>query len=123
MKSYSVFYKIALPVLVLLLKANNVFAQTGLLPPPRPINVPGTPASTFTGLILDLINIVLAIVGILAVAYLIFGGFRYITAGGGEEGTKEAKGIIKNALIGLIVVILSYVIIIVIVNALLFNSV
>jgi len=44
-----------------------------------------------------------------AVAYLIYGGFIYIT--GGEKGSESAKKIIVNAIIGLFVIALAFVIV------------
>lgn len=78
------------------------------------------PAGEFTavGLILGLINVMLAIAGTIAVLFLIIGGFRYITAHGNEEQAEGAKKTIQHAIIGLVVIILSFVIIIVISNAL-----
>ena len=73
---------------------------------------------TFGGLVTQILNIALAIVGSVAVAFLVYGGFRYITAYGNEEQTEGAKRIIRQAIIGLVIVILSFVIINAIANAL-----
>lgn len=58
-----------------------------------------------------IINWALAIAFILAVIFLIYGGFRYILAGGNEESAKEGRTAIFNALIGVVIVVLSYVIV------------
>lgn len=94
-----------------------VFAQ-GLIPPEKPAGVPGVQGDTITGLILYLIDLTLAVAGVVAVAFLIIGGFRYITSAGNEESAESAKKIILNSIIGLVVIILSYGIIVVIINAL-----
>lgn len=57
------------------------------------------------------INWALAIAFILAVIFLIYGGFRYILAGGNEEGAKAGRAAIFNALIGVVIIVLSYVIV------------
>ncbi|QQS22851.1 hypothetical protein IPM19_04480 [bacterium] len=57
------------------------------------------------------INWALAIAFILAVIFLIYGGFRYILAGGNEEGAKAGRTAIFNALIGVVIIVLSYVIV------------
>lgn len=57
------------------------------------------------------INWALAIAFILAVIFLIYGGFRYILAGGNEESAKAGRTAIFNALIGVVIVVLSYVIV------------
>ncbi len=72
-----------------------------------------------TELLLRIINILLAIAGLVAVVFLIIGGFRYITAGGNEEAAEAGKKTIINAIIGIVVIILSFVIVRVVSNALL----
>ena len=57
------------------------------------------------------INIGLGVVGIIAVAYLLFAGFRWITASGNEQIVKESKDTIRNAIIGLVIVFSSFVIV------------
>lgn len=75
--------------------------------------------SSVSDIILRIINIALAIAGLVAVLFLIIGGFRYITSGGNEETAEKAKKVILNAIIGIVVIILSFVIVRVISNALL----
>jgi hypothetical protein len=88
----------------------------------RTPTAPGTdplPAqNTATEVILRIIQIALAIAGLIAVIFLIIGGFRYITAGGNEEAAEGAKKTITNSIIGIVVVILAFVIVRVISNAL-----
>jgi hypothetical protein len=72
---------------------------------------------TFSGTVYGIIQIVLSVVGLIAVAYIIYGGFRYVTSAGDEKAVGEAKKTILNAIIGLIVVILSYVLVRVVTNA------
>lgn len=64
-----------------------------------------------------IIRMVLSIAGLVAVALIIWGGFRYITARGDDKVVGEAKKTITNALIGLVIIILSYVIVTVVTNA------
>jgi len=68
--------------------------------------------------IFRIINIALALAGLVAVLFLIIGGFRYITSAGNEETAENAKKIIINAIIGVVVIILAFVIVRVISNAL-----
>lgn len=75
------------------------FAQLEGTPVP-----PGTAEGDLATVILNLVNYVLAIVGVIALAYLVYGGFRYITSAGNEETVDEAKRIIFNAVIGIIVI-------------------
>lgn len=78
-------------------------------------------AYTFTGLALRIINMALWVVGILSVLFVIIGGFRYVTAAGNEERAEGAKKTITHAIIGIVIVILSFVIIRVISNALIYG--
>lgn len=56
----------------------------------------------------DAINFLLGIVGALALLALIYSGIAYITSVGSTEGTQNAKRVFKGALIGILVVLLSY---------------
>lgn len=52
----------------------------------------------------------IAAAGILALLMIMFGGFQYMTAGGNESRTGDAKNRIKNAILGLILALTSYLI-------------
>lgn len=95
--------------------------------PAQPVPVPRNslfgffgPAGQFTatGLILAIIEIALAIVGLISVLFVIVGGFRYVTSSGNEEQTEGAKKTITHAIIGVVIVVLAFVVIRVITNAL-----
>lgn len=73
-------------------------------------------ASTVSQLILTIINIILALAGLIAVLILIIGGFRYVTSFGNEEAVEKAKKMIINAVIGIVIIILSFVIVRVVSN-------
>ncbi len=68
------------------------------------------------GLISTVIRIILFISGAVAVLFVVIGGATYLTAGGNDEQTAKAKKTITNALIGIVIIILSYVIVNVVVN-------
>ena len=55
-------------------------------------------------LITDIVNIFSAIVGIVSVIMIIYGGFRYITSGGDSGNVTSAKNTIVYAVLGLVVV-------------------
>lgn len=61
--------------------------------------------------LLSITTWVLGLVGLIAVLYLIYGGLQYITSAGNADKAKLAKSTILYAVIGLIVIALSYVII------------
>jgi amino acid transporter len=58
--------------------------------------------------VVRIINVALTILGLLLVVLIIFAGFRWMTAGGNEDTVKNAQGILKNAIIGLIIIILAW---------------
>ncbi|MBX4190707.1 pilin [Candidatus Saccharibacteria bacterium] len=58
-----------------------------------------------------IINLLTAIVGIVAVIMIIIGGFRYITSGGNDTSVTAAKNTILYAIIGLVVVALAQVLV------------
>lgn len=67
--------------------------------------------TTVNGLIKTVISWLLGIAFAVAVLFLIVGGFLYITAGGNEEQVEKGKSTVINAIIGIVIIVLSYVII------------
>ncbi len=80
----------------------------------------GVPTELFgnTGIITNITNTLLAVVGIIAVVMLIYGGIRYIISGGDQKKVTDAKNTILYAIIGLIISLLSYAIINFVLNSL-----
>lgn len=74
--------------------------------------------NSFGGLLTRFIQLILGVVGVVAMAYIIIGGFQYMTSRGDEEQASAGKKTVVNAIIGLVIVIFSYVIIAVVINAL-----
>ncbi|MFH1284481.1 MAG: MMCAP2_0565 family pilin-like conjugal transfer protein [Candidatus Peregrinibacteria bacterium] len=62
-------------------------------------------------LVLRIVNYFLGFLGILAVIMIIYGGVTYVTAAGSDEAIGNAKKIIMYALIGLIIILLSFAIV------------
>ncbi|MDD3711088.1 MAG: pilin [Patescibacteria group bacterium] len=56
-------------------------------------------------IIVKIINVALGFLAIIAVSLAIFGGFLWMTSEGNEEKVSKAKRVLKNALIGLIIVL------------------
>lgn len=56
---------------------------------------------------LALVDIMLRVAGMVAVGYVIFGGFKFMTSQGEPDATKKAQGTVTNALIGLAIAILA----------------
>lgn len=65
---------------------------------------------TLNGLIIRVINWILAITLAVDVLFMIIGGFLYITSAGNEDRAKKGRTTVINAIIGLVIIILAYVI-------------
>jgi TRAP-type C4-dicarboxylate transport system permease small subunit len=61
--------------------------------------------------VLRTLSLVLALLGLVAVIMVVWGGFTWLTSGGDETKVESAKKIISAAVIGLIVVLLSWAIV------------
>ncbi len=57
-----------------------------------------------------IIGELLGLVGVLFLVLMIYAGFLYMTAQGNEEQVEKAKGLIKNAIIGIVIVFMAYAI-------------
>ena len=73
----------------------------------------GVPSTLFGdgGLVTNITNIMLFIVGALAVIMIIWGGLRYATSGGNAANVTAAKNTIVYAIIGLIIAFLAFAVV------------
>ena len=62
-------------------------------------------------LIIQVLNIMLGVAFMIAVLFLVIGGFRYIFSAGNEETAEKGRKTVINALIGIAIIILSFVIV------------
>jgi len=81
-----------------------------------PVSPTGKPLPGCQGI--DIARIVGSIIGILffvsfliALVFLVIGGIRWILSGGDKEATNNAKSTVTSALVGLVIVIGSYILI------------
>jgi hypothetical protein len=74
-------------------------------------------------LIIFIIDILLAFAAILAVLFIIIGGYKYIFSGVSEKSAESGKKTLINAIIGLVIIILSYAIVTVLANTISNSSV
>ncbi len=58
--------------------------------------------------VVNIINIVLGAVGVVFTSLIFYGGIMFLTAQGEEEKAKKGAGIVKAAVIGLLIVLASY---------------
>lgn len=79
---------------------NFIASAAGLGAPPD-IGVSKTPLPQ---MILVLVNYALGMVGVLALGYIVYGGFLYITAHGESNQVEKAKTIIIYSVIGIVVI-------------------
>lgn len=99
----SKLYKSAAAALSMLFMATTAFALDGadtLSPPPGSLN-PNVDPTTIPQLLINMLFIVAAF---LAVAYLMFGGIKWITSRGDKVAVESARKHIVAAIIGLVVV-------------------
>ena len=73
----------------------------------------GCPSNLFgeTGVFRQITNVILYIVGILAVIMLIIGGIRYVVSGGDAKKVTDAKNTILYAIIGLVICFFAFAIV------------
>jgi len=83
---------------------------TGSFAGNNPVQNPIAPTD-FTALLAQMLTGFLGVAGLFAIFMIVFGGFKYITSGGNEEEATSAKGTLQWAVIGLVVILLSYVIV------------
>ena len=62
--------------------------------------------------IINIVQWLLGFLGLIAVIFILYGGFVWMTAGGNEEKVAKAKKVISAAVVGLIVVLLAWAIVI-----------
>ena len=70
------------------------------------------------GVLVAVLNILLFVVGALAVIFVIYGGFKYVKSAGDSNKVSEAKNTIAYALIGLLVALLANRIVVFLLNRL-----
>ena len=68
------------------------------------VNSYDPPARDLPSTIVMIVNYALTIVGVIALAYIVYGGFLYITAHGDSGQVDSAKEIIIYAVIGIVVI-------------------
>lgn len=72
--------------------------------------------TTIGSFLLQVIQILLLLSAVVAILFIVIGGFMYMTSSGNQEQADKGKKMITNAIIGLIVIILSYTIISIVIN-------
>lgn len=69
-------------------------------------------------IVLNVIEIMLHLIGYITIGFIMFGGFKYMLSAGSADGMSKAKTTIMNAVIGLVLSIMSIAIVNVVAGAL-----
>ena len=59
-------------------------------------------------MVAQLINVILTLLGIIAVGIVLLGGFKWMTAGGNEDKVGEAKKLLGSGVIGLVIILAAW---------------
>lgn len=78
------------------------------------VSTPETPQFV----VVSIIQIILGLLGLFFLIQLIVAGYQWLMAGGNEEKINHAKDRIKSALIGVVIVFVSYTIVVFVINQL-----
>lgn len=70
-------------------------------------------------IVANVIKIILGFLGIVAVIIILLGGFKWMTAGGNEEKVGEARKLIGQGVIGLVIILAAFGIATFVINSLL----
>lgn len=76
------------------------------------------PKEDITEVVVRIVRYVIGLVGIILLVMLIYGGVMYMTSAGNEEQAKKAKQVLTYAIIGIVIIAMSFLITQFIVNAL-----
>ena len=85
--------------------AINVF---GNCPDDAKSSVCASKGENATSTVKNVINLLIFVIGIIAVIMIVVGGLRYVLSGGDSAGINTAKNTILYAIVGLVVAILAY---------------
>lgn len=102
--------------LMAVLFVNQAFASTGSSsffdnPQGGSSTVTAAATGTLGSNIATVINYFLGLLGLIAVGFLIYAGVLMVTAGGNDEQVTKARKIIMYAVVGIVIILLSYTIV------------
>lgn len=103
--------KILGTITTLVLSATTAYAQQDAWWSFIPENLEGVGGGSLPALIATIINVMLLIAAVVAVIYLIIGGYQYITSGGNAEQAQTGRTTVLNAIIGLVIIFAAYLVV------------
>ena len=71
---------------------------------------PGGEPEAIAGIVINVVNWIMRIIGALAIAFIVWGGIMYITSAGNEKQIEQAKRILLYAIIGFVISVLAQII-------------
>lgn len=74
---------------------------------PQALGLP-TAFNSLGDVVSAILPVIISVAGLALFAYLLMGGIKYITSGGDDKAIMEAKKIITNALIGMLIVFVAF---------------
>ena len=112
------FLKQAVIIMTLIAAGLTLFHFVPVLAQENPGDVSTDWLRTHTGdatdirqLILTIVNYVLGFLSVIAVIMIIYGGMLYVTAAGKQESIDKGKKIIMYTIIGIVIIMLSFVVV------------
>jgi len=96
----------------------KAYAQTGGIGAGDPnstdvnrLKIPWLTSGSFADIIARALDLILLIAGIIAVVILVYGGIQYMTAGGDSAKADKGRTTIVNAIIGIAIIALAFLIV------------
>jgi hypothetical protein len=84
----------------------------------KPVAAAGLPSGDIRTIIANIIRVALGLLGIVALALVLYAGYEWMTAGGNEDQIASSKKILFNAVIGLAIILSAYAIVSFVMNKL-----
>ncbi len=109
------FIGVAVALVTLLIGPHHLFAQTTFSIESVGSQV-GLGNADLQKTVLNIIRWALGFVTLVAVAYMIYGGYLWLTAAGNEQRVEKAKQVILQAAIGLVIILLAWAIVLFVVK-------
>ncbi len=85
-----------------------VGSQEGLTDIGRVYGDSGSGPQDIRAIVARIINVVLGFLGVIFLGLAVVAGFQYMTAAGNEEQTKKALSLLRNAIIGIVIILVSW---------------
>lgn len=106
----SIFSRLSLPFLLVFLRPSLAFAATPVQTCPQaPFDkLCGFTEKGFGGVVATVITIAFVLAVVIALGFLVYGGIKWILSGGDKAAVESARNTIVAAVVGLVIVFLSY---------------